>query len=97
MKKQDDNNLVDFFNDIVRPRLIKRYGAIFENQFTIKKDSILRKIIELLDPINLSKANSDIKGDAFEYFLKNLTNGNKDLGEYYTPRHIIQSIIGVLD
>ncbi|HAR6191298.1 N-6 DNA methylase [Staphylococcus pseudintermedius] len=97
LKKQDDNNLVDFFNDIVRPRLIKRYGAIFENQFTIKKDSILRKIIELLDPINLSKANSDIKGDAFEYFLKNLTNGNKDLGEYYTPRHIIQSIIGVLD
>lgn len=97
LKSKSNEEIVDFLNDSIRPRLIKKYGDIFKNQFTIRKPDVLRKVIDLLDPLNLSKADTDIKGDAFEFFLKSLTNGNKDLGEYYTPRHIIKAIISLLD
>lgn len=97
LKDKPDDELIDFLNDSIRPRLIGKYGEIFNNQFAIKKSDVLRKLIDLLDPLNLSDADTDIKGDAFEYFLRNLTNGNKDLGEYYTPRHIIKMIVGLVD
>ena len=42
--------------------------------------------------------NSDIKGDAFEYFLKAyLANQNKDLGEYFTPRHIVKPLVKLMN
>lgn len=97
LKGKPDEELVDFLNDSIRPRLIKKYGDIFKNQFVIRKSDVLRKVIDLLDPLNLSEADTDIKGDAFEFFLKSLTNGNKDLGEYYTPRHIIKMIVSLVD
>src|SRR5699024_839611 len=94
---KEDDEIVDFLNDSIRGRLIDKYGEIFNNQFVIKKPEILKEVLELLDPIDLSSTNSDIKGDAFEFFLKNITNGVKDLGEYYTPRHIIKQIINLVD
>lgn len=97
LKNKPNDELVDFLNDSIKPRLINKYGEIFNNQFVVKKPEVLREIIDLLDPLNLSKADTDIKGDAFEYFLKHITNGVKDLGEYYTPRHIIKSIVGIVE
>ena len=40
---------------------------------------------------------SDIKGDAFEYFLKKSVTVGNDLGEYYTPRHIVKLIVDLVN
>ena len=71
----------------------KRYGDIFNSHLDIRNSSTLREIIELINPINFVATDTDIKGDAFEYFLKSVTNGNKDLGEYFTPRHIVRTMV----
>ena len=46
---------------------------------------------------NLLDTNSDIKGDAFEYFLKNSISLGNDLGEYFTPRHIVKLMVELMD
>ena len=44
--------------------------------------------------MSLIDINSDIKGDAFEYFLSKYTaTHNTDLGEYFTPRHIVKTCV----
>lgn len=94
--KKSDSDLHLFLNDSVWPRLKNEYGDIFEGKIGIKNPSTLREIIESIDPINLTSTDSDVKGDAFEYFLKSVTNGNKDLGEYFTPRHIARTVVNLV-
>jgi type I restriction enzyme M protein len=91
-----NDDLLLFLNDSVWPRLRSEYGDIFEGKIGIRNAETLRDIIESIDPINLTSTDSDVKGDAFEYFLKNVTNGNKDLGEYFTPRHIVRTVINLV-
>ena len=70
-----------------------KYGDIFNNTLLIKNATTLQQVIAQIDPINLQATDTDVKGDAFEYFLKSVTNGNKDLGEYFTPRHIVRTMV----
>lgn len=92
----DHQGLLDFISGSVWSRLQKEYGDIFDSPFSIKKPDTLRKIIQQVDPINLTSMDTDVKGDAFEYFLKTVTNGNKDLGEYFTPRHIVRTMVNLV-
>jgi type I restriction enzyme M protein len=91
-----DHQLLDYIRDTVWKRLRDEFGDIFNNQFAIRTPSNLKSIVERISPINLTAIDSDIKGEAFEYFLKSVTNGNKDLGEYFTPRHIVRLMIRIL-
>lgn len=74
----------------------RQYGDIFNTFFSIKKPTTLRSVLNQIDPINLTATDTDVKGDAFEYFLKTVTNGNKDLGEYFTPRHIARTMVNLV-
>ena len=57
----------------------------------------LRQIIDLLDGLQLTDINADIKGDAFEYFIRSYSASNpSDLGEIFTPRHIVKTMIRLL-
>ena len=92
----DDQGLLDFVSGSVWAKLQKEYGDIFDGSFSIKKAATFRGIINKIDPINLTSTDTDVKGDAFEYFLKTVTNGNKDLGEYFTPRHIVRTVVNMV-
>jgi len=94
LKRGDD--LLDFLKDSVWKRLQIEYGDIFETFLSIKNGSTLDEIIEKIEPINLTAMETDIKGDAFEYFLKSVTNGTKDLGEYFTPRHVVKTMVNLV-
>ena len=61
----------------------------------IRKPSTLDDIIERLDPLCLTPVDEDIKGGAFEYFLEKTTSTQNDLGEYFTPRHIIKAMVNL--
>ncbi len=91
--KYTDDELLTFIQDSVWTRLRKKYGDIFNSHLAIRNSSTLREIIERIDPINFVATDTDVKGDAFEYFLKSVTNGNKDLGEYFTPRHVVRTMV----
>ncbi len=100
IRAKHEDDVIDFINDTVFPHISKKYSDgenIFENKLLIKNGSILKKIINKLSEINLLDAESDVGGDAFEYFLKESVTVGNDLGEYFTPRHIIHLMIDMID
>lgn len=93
-------DLMDYLNDTVLPKLRDRYnhsGDVFQAKLGIQSPQILKEIVDELSELTLLDINSDIKGDAFEYFLKNSVTVGNDLGEYYTPRHIVELMVELID
>lgn len=93
-KNKKGDELLCFVNDTVLKEMSRVYQD--SNIFTplaIKNPAILKKIIDKLEPLKLINIDSDIKGDSFEYFLKQSTATKNDLGEYFTPRHIVKTMV----
>ncbi len=67
--------MLDHINKIILPRLVNKYnnsGDVFQKELLIKNPENLKRIVDKLSTLQLLDADSDIKGDAFEYFLKTL-------------------------
>ncbi|MEB7954406.1 N-6 DNA methylase [Enterococcus faecalis] len=90
--------LLDYINDTVLSFYQQKYNedSLFE-KLTIKNPITLEKIISKLDTLELVDINADIKGDAFEHFLKSYATGENDLGQYFTPRHIIKFMVKMIN
>ena len=88
-----------YASNVVWNSMRERYGTIFNHSFPIKSAEIFHDIVEGISPLNFSGTDTDIKGDAFEYFLKNAYQGItiKDLGEYFTPRNIVRIMVSMVD
>lgn len=98
--KKPAKELLDYINDTVLPKLVDKYnssGDVFQKELGMKNATILKKIVDKLSMLSLANTDSDIKGDAFEYFLKNSITVGNDLGEYFTPRHIVKLIVDFVD
>jgi type I restriction enzyme M protein len=98
--KKPAQEMLDYINDTVLPKLVGKYnhsGDVFSEKLGIKKPNILKSIVDELSKLTLLDIDSDIKGDAFEYFLKNSVTVGNDLGEYYTPRHIVKLIVDLVN
>lgn len=89
--RQDDNKII-YLNKVIISELSQKYGGIFEGT-KIKKETVFNKVFDALDALHLTSADTDIKGDAFEYFLRHSTATKNDLGQYFTPRHIINAMV----
>ena len=94
--KLENSEVKSYLEDSIKPKLREKYGDVFENSLNINDEKTLIELLELIDDIDFASVDSDVKGDAFEFFLRNVTNGNKDLGEYYTPRHIVKMMVNLL-
>ena len=93
-KTKPADEILDYINKIVLPEISTHYNdSNILSPLQIKDGRVLKKIIDKLDPLVLTDINSDIKGDAFEYFLKSTTATGNDLGEYFTPRHIVKMMV----
>ncbi|MTW85610.1 N-6 DNA methylase [Virgibacillus dakarensis] len=90
--------LLDYVNNTVMEYYKKKYGedSLFES-LTISNPRTLKNIINKLDSLVLIDINADIKGDAFEHFLKSYTSGENDLGQYFTPRHIVKLMVKIMN
>ena len=98
--QKPSEEMLDYINDTVLPRLVNSYnhsGEVFQPRLQIAHGSTLHAIVERLSALSLLDAESDVKGDAFEYFLKNSVTVGNDLGEYFTPRHIVKLIVELID
>jgi len=91
--------LVNYVRDTVLQGFSRDYGdnAIFQ-PLQLKHPDNLRAIIGFLDDLQLSDTHADIKGDAFEYFIRAYSASNpSDLGEIFTPRHIVKTMVKLLN
>jgi type I restriction enzyme M protein len=94
-KKKKGDELLSYVNDTVLKWFRNTYNDV--NLFRglkIKHPDNLKEIINLLDKLQLTDINADIKGDAFEYFIRSYSASNpSDLGEIFTPRHVVRTAV----
>ncbi|MBI2004921.1 N-6 DNA methylase [Patescibacteria group bacterium] len=98
--KKPAREMLDYINGVILPKLVDKYngsGDVFSKELAIKNPNILKQIVDALSELTLLDVDSDVKGDAFEYFLKNSVTVGNDLGEYYTPRHIVKLMVDLVD
>ena len=88
---------IDYINKTVYDKLNSLYNTDIFTPLQIRDASILKEIMDKLDPLTLTDVDSDVKGDAFEYFLKASTSTKNDLGEYFTPRHIVKTMVRLVN
>ncbi len=91
--------LLSYVSDTVIKWFSREYqdDNIFQ-PLQIKHPENLKAIIELLDGLQLTDINADIKGDAFEYFIRSYSASNpSDLGEIFTPRHIVKTMVRLIN
>ena len=88
---------IDYINRTVYERLNAIYQTDIFTPLQIRDVSILDDIMQALDALTLTDVDSDIKGDAFEYFLRSTTSTQNDLGEYFTPRHIVKTMVRLVN
>ena len=72
------------------------YAEIFSSDATIAlQDRTVRKLVSILESYDLGLTAFDVKGEAFEYFLGETFTGG--LGEYFTPRNVVEFIVEAID
>jgi type I restriction enzyme M protein len=94
------SQMKEYINKVVLPYLVYRYnhsGDVFQLRIGFKSTKTLKEIVDKLDGLTLINTDSDIKGDAFEYFLKDSITVGNDLGEYFTPRHIVRLMVDIAE
>lgn len=89
--------LIDSYTDALR--LLSRQPGILGDIFTeaqcrFNKPVNLKQLITLVDEIEWTSLDKDVKAEAYEGLLeKAASEGKKGAGQYFTPRVLIQSIV----
>lgn len=100
-KNMSGEALLNYINNTVIPGINEKFKSSESDPlFSSLKitDTIkLKFIIDSLDKLDLSSIDTDIKGDAFEYFIQKYNSSNNDLGEYFTPRHLVKFLNDILN
>lgn len=96
LKTVDNSLLIDTFNNSLKV-IEKKYNASVFTDLQLQKPDTLKDIIGRLDKLIFSSIDMDIIGGAFEYFLQQATATSNDLGEYFTPRHIVKTIVNLVN
>lgn len=92
--KLDDDiikaSIISMFQIIQRD---PKYAEVLEGDtFHIQNSKTFGKIVRELAGVNFGDSNVDVKGSAFEYFLKFNLKGSQ-LGQYFTPREVVKLMI----
>ncbi|MBV5301315.1 MAG: N-6 DNA methylase [Methylococcales bacterium] len=96
-RQKKGSELMEFINKIALGYFKQTYGGEVLSEIKLFKPEILDVVVQKLDDLSLANTNIDIKGDAFEYFLRNYGGADTDFGEYFTPRHIVKTVVKLLN
>ena len=73
------------------------FHNIFErSKLSIDEPVVLDQVLRFINELDLNEQDSDTKGDLFEYVIKKLKTSG-ELGQYRTPRHIIDFVTDYID
>ncbi len=79
------------------PALSAGARAIFEDaRIVIPNGATLRQVVDILSPVHLLSADTDVKGDLFE-MLSSVLGQQKGSAQFRTPRHLIRVIVEMVD
>lgn len=97
LRKQSGTELLDAYIDALRilGKELGILGDIFSGaQSRFSNPVNLKKLIGLIDEVEWTSLDVDVKAAAFEGLLeKAASEGKKGAGQYFTPRLLIQSIV----
>lgn len=95
-KKFDDADLTyETINKLFKKACAEWQGVFKENEdIELKKDH-LQVCIGPVEPVRLMGSNLRIMDDAFEYLLP--TEAKKKKGQFFTPRHVIEMCVRMLN
>src|SRR4051812_39766859 len=100
LREQSGTDLTDTYTEALRQlgRQAGMLGDIFSGaQSRFANPVNLKKLISLIDETEWISLDVDIKAAAFEGLLeKAAAEGKKGAGQYFTPRLLIQSIVGCM-
>ena len=65
-------------------------------RLVIDEPTVLTQVVTLVDGLRLDRSDADTKGDLFEHVLRQIKQAG-ELGQFRTPRHIIRSIVEIVD
>lgn len=65
-------------------------------RLSIDDPTVLTQVMTLVDGLRLDAADSDTKGDLFEHVLRQIRQAG-ELGQFRTPRHVIRTIVEMVD
>ncbi len=97
LKENNSLNLTKHYTAVLS-KLSSKKGLLgdifFEAQSRFSKPVNLEKLISLIDEIEWTKLDIDVKAQAFEGLLQRAASeGKKGAGQYFTPRPLIKSIV----
>ena len=105
---QDKPDLPGFINHQLFPYLAQtpdRPGVdnsdlrmIFADAYLLLREpEALRRVLGIVQTINLEDYDFDIKGQVYEFLLAKMTNEAGQLGQFFTPRHLIDLMVSLVD
>ncbi|MCU4652254.1 SAM-dependent methyltransferase [Roseibacterium sp. SDUM158016] len=89
----------------VRDEVFAFYGDIAKDGVTnfmdgarlvIDEPTVLAQVLTRIEDLQLDRMDSDTKGDLFEHVLRQIKQAG-ELGQFRTPRHVIRTIVEMLD
>ncbi|WP_313740623.1 N-6 DNA methylase [Pseudomonas sp.] len=73
----------------------RSYGEVLENPLTLKNPKTFQYVVKELAAVSFYDCSLDSKGAAFEYFVRATLKGKK-LGQYFTPRELVQTMLALV-
>lgn len=102
-REKTGDNLYKFVRDEVFPFIEELQNGhsnirqIFHGAKLLIPDEVtLKRAVEVVDTIEFSSLDTDIKGDLYETLLSSIESAG-ELGQFLTPRHIIRAIIEMVN
>lgn len=97
LREKSGTDLTDFYVELLRNlgKEKNTLGDIYAGAISRFSNPVnLKKMISLIDEIEWTALNVDVKAAAYEGLLeKSASEGKKGAGQYFTPRVLIQSIV----
>jgi len=102
-REKTGENLYEFIRTQVFPFIEDLHNGhanihqIFHGAKLLIPDAVtLKRTVEIVDTIDFSSLDTDVKGDLYESLLSSIESAG-ELGQFLTPRHIIRAIIEMVN
>jgi len=102
-REKTGKGLYKFVRDEVFPFIEELHNGhenirqIFHGAKLLIPDEVtLKRTVEIIDTIDFSSLDTDVKGDLYESLLASIESAG-ELGQFLTPRHIIRAIIEMVN
>lgn len=92
-KKYNEEKFINEIFDEVKKDFIGLFNDVDKIEL---RPHVIREIVEILEPYSFLETGEDVLGVAFEVFLKETMTG-KELGEFFTPRELVDFMVKLVD